>query len=211
MAWEDLPGDRPAIEANVARILTRIARDSSARDTPTIALAQQWHRDVYEGASPPPFPYYAGEVRDSDPRFPDLIDYEVEIGPSRGVPAAAVPAALQAFERSIQNATATIDAAIPIGSAPSGPPALLGVIQLCATAHGEWARIHPFANGNGRTARLWANWVALRYGLPPFVRIKPRPAGDPYAFGARASMQGQHQVMVAVFQQMLRDHLGATP
>ncbi|MFP5232432.1 MAG: Fic family protein [Acidobacteriota bacterium] len=41
--------------------------------------------------------------------------------------------------------------------------------------HAEWIRIHPFANGNGRTARLWANLVAMRYGLPPSIRLRPRP------------------------------------
>lgn len=55
------------------------------------------------------------------------------------------------------------------------------MLTLCAYAHGEWIRIHPFANGNGRTARLWANWCALRYGVPPFVKLKPRPEGDLYA------------------------------
>ena len=68
-------------------------------------------------------------------------------------------------------------------------------------------RIHPFANGNGRPRTLWANWAALRYGLPPFVRIKPRPAGDAYAAAAYASMPGDHAVTVAVFGQMLREYL----
>ena len=28
----------------------------------------------------------------------------------------------------------------------------------------DWIRIHPFANGNGRTARMWANAIFMRYG-----------------------------------------------
>jgi hypothetical protein len=77
--------------------------------------------------------------------------------------------------------------------------------------HGEWVRIHPFANGNGRTARLWANWAGLRYSLPPFVTIKPRP-GNPYGMAAMASMNGSHATAVAAFDQMLRGHLeGRSP
>ncbi len=88
------------------------------------------------------------------------------------------------------------------------PSQLHGVLTLCAVLHGEWIRIHPFANGNGRTARLWANWAALRYELPPFVTIKPRP-GQPHAAAAMASMRGDHQMMTAVFDQMLRTSLQA--
>ena len=33
----------------------------------------------------------------------------------------------------------------------------------------EWIRIHPFANGNGRIARLWVNSIAMRYDLRPRV------------------------------------------
>jgi hypothetical protein len=46
--------------------------------------------------------------------------------------------------------------------------------------------------------------------LPPFVTIKPRPR-HPYALGALASMGGDHQVMVAVMEQMLREFLAALP
>lgn len=82
-------------------------------------------------------------------------------------------------------------------------------MTLCSYAHGEWVRIHPFANGNGRTARLWANWCALRYNLPPFVRLKPRPQGNLYARAAASSMAGDHRSMVAVFAEMLDQHFGA--
>ena len=30
-------------------------------------------------------------------------------------------------------------------------------------------------NSNGRTARMWANSLAMRYSLPPFVHLRPRP------------------------------------
>jgi hypothetical protein len=84
------------------------------------------------------------------------------------------------------------------------------VLTYCAALHGNWVRIHPFANGNGRTARLWANWAALRYGLPPFVTVNPHPH-DPYGAAAAAWMAGDDQVMVAVLEQMLRDFLAGLP
>ena len=209
--WEDDPGDAAQIAANAAKVLTGIADDADRRIPPTVAMSQQWHRDLYDAIARP-FDYYAGEVRDSDQNYPDLIGYEVRVGSALGVPSALVPQALQQFEHGAQTAAANLDAAITVGADPSAmqPQELHGVLTYCAVVHGEWVRIHPFANGNGRTARLWANWAALRYGLPPFVTIKPRPR-DPYGLGAVASMAGDHQVMVAVMEQMLRDFLSALP
>jgi hypothetical protein len=184
-----------------------MAQLAALRKPATIAVAQEWHRTLYVGVARP-FIYYAGEVRDSNPSHPELIDYEVEAGGRRGVPAATVPAALALFETAAQVASARLDAEIPAGAdlRDLAPRQLHGVLTLCALLHGEWVRILPFANGNARIARLWANWAALRYGLPPFIAIKPRP-GQPYGIAAIASIHGDHQVTVAVFHQMLRAFL----
>jgi fido (protein-threonine AMPylation protein) len=205
--WEDDPADAARIAANAARVLTGIAADADRRETPSVAMAQQWHRDLYDGIARP-FDYHAGEVRDSDPSFPDLVGYEVEVGGVLGAPSAQVPPALERFERGARVAASRLDLVIAVGADPAAlaPRELHGVLTCCALLHGTWVRIHPFANGNGRTARLWANWAALRYGLPPFVTIKRGP-GRPYGAAAAASMAGDDQVMVAVMEQMLRDHL----
>lgn len=170
-----------------------------------MALAQDWHRAFYAGV-PLPVPYYAGEVRDSDARFPELIGYEVIIGAASGVPSGLVPAELTRFEASLQRAVASLDAAIPL-NASLGSRELTAVLRLMAITHGEWVQIHPFANGNGRIARVWANWIALRYGLDAFVVLKPRPANLLFAGSAAASMRGDHDPMVVAFHSMLRDYL----
>ena len=113
-------------------------------------------------------------MRDSDQRYPRLIDYEVAVGSVRGVTARDVPGALDAFARATATVVAALDAAVPRGTVAS-PPAVGAIVRLCAYTHGEWIRIHPYATGNGRTARMWANWIVVRYGLPSFVRIRPRP------------------------------------
>jgi hypothetical protein len=75
---------------------------------------------------------------------------------------------------------------------------------LAGWAHAQWVRIHPLANGNGRTERLWANMILMRYGLPPAVALRPRPGGG-YASAGVAAMRGQWQPTVDVFRQLLRD------
>ena len=61
--------------------------------------------------------YHAGEVRDSDLTFPELIGYEVVIGTVRAADSADVPAALVSFEAGVQAGYA---AAGPHGVARGG-------------------------------------------------------------------------------------------
>jgi hypothetical protein len=191
--WDDdPPGSDARVLANSQALLRALGQEADRRLAPEVAL---------------PVLYYAGEIRDSDDRYPELYGYEITIGPFRGVASQLVPQELESFESNAREAVTRLDAALPVGKAPASSPDLYGVLTLCALLHGEWIRIHPFANGNGRTARTWANWAALRYELPPFVSIKPRPPGNPYALAAIAGMQGQHEVAVAAFDQMLREWL----
>lgn len=154
-----------------------------------------------------PVAYYAGEIRDDDPSYPELVGYEVRVGHRFGVSAREVPAELERFERHMARAVEILDAEKLVGQRPRDWSVLGSVLTLCAHAHGEWARIHPFANGNGRIARLWANWCALRYGLPPFVRLRPRPEGTRYARAAADSMTGDHRATVSLFTDWLRERL----
>ena len=175
--------------------------EAPRRVTPTIDMVREWHRRIFVGVAP--LDTYAGNIRDSDPALPDLIGYEVRVGNRTGLPSADVPQALIGFEQAVQQATAVLDAAIPSGEAPSDPGQVEAFLTLCGQAHGEWIRIHPFANGNGRTARLWTRWIALRYGLPPFVRLMPRPYGDLYAGASARSMDGDHSAITRLFHTML--------
>ena len=168
-------------------------------------MAREWHRQIYRGVRLP-IPYFAGEIRDSDPELPELFGYEVAVGPYLGVASRLVPEQIAEFESTMRQAVDVLDAAIPGGNRPSDAQ-VRSVVSLCANAHGEWIRIHPFANGNGRTARLWVNWCALRYGLPPFIRLKPRPEGNLYSVAAMSSMRGDHRAMIAVLTDMLDRHL----
>lgn len=47
----------------------------------------------------------------------------------------------------------------------------LNTIELSAYIHHELVRIHPFVDGNGRTARLLMNLILMRGGYPPIVIV----------------------------------------
>lgn len=51
----------------------------------------------------------------------------------------------------------------------TGDAASLPVIEAAALAHHRLAAIHPFVDGNGRTARLVMNLLLMRAGYPPAI------------------------------------------
>lgn len=42
-------------------------------------------------------------------------------------------------------------------------------IVRASLLHGEFVKVHPFIDGNGRTARLLLNFELMKYGYPPIV------------------------------------------
>ena len=46
---------------------------------------------------------------------------------------------------------------------------ILHPIELATLLHNKFVNIHPFTDGNGRTARLLMNWVLLRNKFPPVI------------------------------------------
>jgi hypothetical protein len=105
----------------------------------------------------------------------------------------------------LQALVAEMDVLLPIDQELDADQ-LAAVIDLCAWVHAERVPIHPFANGNGRTARLWANSLAVRYGLPPFIRLRPRPNAGYRDAGAK-SIEGDWKPTAVVFRGLLSDFL----
>lgn len=53
-------------------------------------------------------------------------------------------------------------------------------IELACWVHAEFVRIHPFIDGDGRTARLLMNYILMFYGFVP-VSIKPVIVSEYYS------------------------------
>ena len=190
--WDD---ETPQLRGNLTQVFGR-ARDEALRRKPlTIEVARSWQLDIMKGLVPPD-PNLVGRFRGEA----GLESYDVEIGGFPGSPAPDVAAELAQFDRKLRQILAEVDSLIKPGQSLTADN-LEGILTLCAWAHSEWVRIHPFANGNGRTARLYVNSIAMRYGLPPFLRLRPRP-GDGYGRVCAAAMQGDWRPAVALFRQM---------
>lgn len=191
--WDE---DSPQLRQNLTRILEEIARDAEERKPPTVEMARRWQTLFMQGLKPTS-PQYIGKFRGEA----GLKKTRVKIGNYWGVPPADVAEELHQFQQKLQSAVAQLDKLLPVGGELDRDE-LAAITDLCAWAHAEWIRIHPFANGNGRTARLWANFLAMRYGLPPFVRLRPRP-DEGYGDAGIKAMQGDWKPTTLVFRRFL--------
>jgi hypothetical protein len=196
--WDD---DSPRLHANLTRLLETMAGEASRRRRPSIAQARDWQRRAMSGLTVPDSAH-VGAFRGE----PGLEDVEVVIGSAYGTPATEVAAELAAFEATLTGVVEQLDARYPDADSLDAD-GLDAVIDLAAWAHAEWVRIHPFANGDGRTARLWANFVLMRYGIEPVIRLRPRPAHGYGAAGA-AAMRGDWQPTATVFRRLFADVYG---
>lgn len=192
----DWDADGERLTQNLGTAL-RLCRDAAmARDLPDANMAMIWHREIMAGLDVPDASY-VGAFRGS----PGLELCEVAIGRHRGTPALEVAEALADFGQNLKDAVRVLDAIIPAGELPADRDQLNAVIELCAWTHAEWVRIHPFANGNGRTARLWAGFVAMRYGLPLFVPLRPRPPAG-YGKACEQAMKGDWSPTATIFRDL---------
>ncbi len=192
----DWDKDSPQVRSNLRLVLREIARAAQERDTPTVEQARRWQVLAMEGLDVPD-PRFVGAFRGA----PGLETVQVRVGSNYGVSSADVAPALCLFEAKLQALVAELDTLLPVGVEPDADEQA-AILDLCAWAHAEWVRIHPFGNGNGRTARLWANSLAMRYGLPPFIRLRPRPDAGYGEAGSKA-MQGDWKPTAIAFRRLL--------
>jgi Fic family protein len=99
---------------------------------------------------------------------------------------------------------------------PAEVPALMGEFarwlgaaaatpETAFTAHRRLAEIHPFNDGNGRTARLLMNLILIRGDYPPVaVRPEDRPA---YIAALQRAQEGEGPT---AFERLLYERLDAT-
>jgi Fic/DOC family len=216
---EDDPKNLPLIQGNVAKLITELRATATDRVLPTREELCRWHARLYAGCDVP-VAGYVGHLR-GDPAVPKLIDYEVGLGarlkdgnPEKmGLWARQVGDEIEAVFAGLRAVFVELDARLPIGKSPTTPDEILALISFAALTHGECLRVHPFANGNGRIARLMVAFICLRYGLPMFLHIKPRPESEDYIRASRDSMGrppdfvGNHTSTTAVFAHMLAEEL----
>ena len=184
------------LSSNLSQILKQLVDSAEHRAMPTVRMARLWHIAMMQGLEAPD-PRYIGSFRGEK----GLERVQVRIGHHYGAPAEQINQELDGFIKKLQQAITLLDDTVAPGYPPDTPELVADIIDLCAWVHAEWVRIHPFANGNGRIARFWANYIALRYGLPPFVTTRPRP-NHGYATACEQGMSGDWTATATVFRSL---------
>lgn len=148
------------LRANLARVLEEVAQWADQRDRITAATIKRWHRRTM-AALDVPHSKFVGRFRGEL----GLEGRPVFIGSHEGTKAESVAGEVDAFIRRLQSVVSQLDRLLPRGE-ELDRDGLQAVIELAAWTHSEWVRIHPFGNGNGRTARILTNAILMRYGPP---------------------------------------------
>ena len=203
--WDDKetsPEDIRRGAANRARVLAELIEHALTSDPLDAERVAQWHKGCLTGLSyVTGHESWLGTYRGSN--HPDLKGMVVGVGGKKGTPPHRVKAEVEKFFSQLRGRMNALAAAIKPDEDKS-PDQLRQIAEVAGWAHGEWVRIHPFANGSGRTARLIANWVLSRFRLLPVVGIRPRPE-HPYGPAAAASMHGDHSAITKFILQLLED------
>lgn len=197
MAGPNWDKDGPKLQENLEKVLHRARDDARRRLFPDGKMVKLWHTMTMDGLDPDGEPSFIGSFRGE----PGLEWVVVEIGKVEGVAPWAVEAELDAFFAKLRTALQLLDGQYPT-EGDIGQDGIQAAIDIAAWAHSEWVRIHPFANGNGRSARTLANFVLVRYGIPPVIDLRPRP-GDGYGAASAKAMQGDWKPTASVFRRII--------
>lgn len=200
--WEEGP-DTPRARIQRQQVLAQIVKIDH-RKLPSVKLVQGWHRDLFRGIAP--HEDYLGNFRDLEKVPPCLQDMCVHVDGIDALPPEEVLDAVRGFMKEFKERIKYLDRMWRALKRAKTPFAVDQIVKTAAWSHGEWVRIHPFANGNGRTSRLWLNYVMSRYGFAP-LPIRPRP-DSPYSDAAEASMRHRdHTLMESVIWNILWESL----
>lgn len=203
--WADeVPADKQAQFAAALRVAMRDAYESGAKQIAGATAVRRWHRQLF--SSLVPISYYAGNFRGIY-RDKPCLQAIAWVGSVAGSPPHAVATDFSSVERTYRSYA--VDGEL---NWPSLTPEarVKAFVKTVAEAVGGCIRVHPFMNGNGRTSRLLWLSLAARYGLPPQVRIAPRP-DPPYGELMRAAMAGDLRPLQLFILQCLANARLAEP
>jgi len=158
---------------------------------------RRWHRTLF--SSFVPLDYYAGYYRQNDLDRP-CLGIDVHIANITGAPFKIVHECMNRLIDNFRNHLIHFELAW-VRLTPQ--ERAFRTATLLARAIGEFIRIHPFLQGNGRTSRCLWIWGLSRFNIPIQVGIAPRP-NQPYSEIMARSMHGDDKpLMDCIFLHLL--------
>lgn len=202
LEWIEHPFDTPIIAANVAILNKQISESTGHREVFDLALPTSWHRFLHNGCLMVPQPTeYIGWYRGTGTIC--IHEYCVNFGEFRGVAPAKVPYELAQFNIEFSSDLEDLD--LRIKKEEDATTSRINIlISKVARAYTEWIRIHPFADGNGRTARVLVDWTMARYWQPLILGGRPPIEKDTLVSATTYALQsGDHKLLEIHFRRRL--------
>lgn len=196
---EDIPPDRLWEFAVALFAVLGEVTAMSRTGLPSLGALEFWHRILFERFVP--VDYYAGNVRQDDANRL-CLGINVEVDSIQGADFREVIARLHRLTDSLRESIS--ESELNWGFHPNNERAKRVALILAVTV-GEFIRIHPFLNGNGRVSRLIWRRGLQRFGVPAQVRIAPRP-DPPYSALMKASMRGDDGQLALEILRHLASH-----
>jgi fido (protein-threonine AMPylation protein) len=145
------PEEESALTANLVQ-LTQAIHGGDTRQRPIdIAFLQDVHAGLFRGVRD-----HAGRMRARG-----FGQEWVIFGPHRSVHRDVVAKELQQTFNAAQRQLVALE--------ETSETYELDLLQVAVKLHADIIRVHPFEDGNGRSSRLCANHVLVKYGLRPIA------------------------------------------
>ncbi|QKO22612.1 Fic family protein [Rhodoferax sp. BAB1] len=159
-----------------AAILDELKKDSQSHQG-ALSDTRPTHSRMFTKVTPAACQYLAGNYRGS--HHPCLTTYRVQVGPHIGTAPIQVDAFMQAFHVDLAGALQKLDTAAADAKKPGEKAKVLQkIVAVCAATLERFLTIHPYANGNGHTARLLIWILLVRYGrIPVRWTLEKSPPG----------------------------------
>lgn len=178
------------------------------RALPTHRTIREWHGVLF--ADLVPLPEYAGRYRGFRSRCLEHCLNGVPNGRggfNPGAPPNQVQVRMQSLSFDIDQRLARVGRLLD--SDPDPDHVLPAVALAVGELVGEFIRIHPFMNGNGRMSRLLWRVLLERMNLPTSMGIGPRPVDLRYGVAMEKAMRGDFSDVVELVKESVDAALGA--
>lgn len=205
-AWEyeDYPQYTQILGRQVPNLLIMIG--NGAIDTLATAIdTRHCHSYLFTGLTPSGCEYYAGHYRGENLRCLQYYRVGVQSDPRVGIIPEYVLRRVAHLASQIETMLLAMDTAQGVPDATvSQRQKLRDTVSLVCRFHVEFLTIHPYANGNGHTARVLLTVMLNRYGykLRRFP-IDPRPE-PPYLDLVKLYRDGVREPLEAYILSCLR-------
>lgn len=162
--YETHPNNNSVIH-ECAEILVELSHTPRVHDT-VLQDSRPAHQRVFHKVTPAACSYLAGNYRGSN--HPCLARYAVHVGPHIGSHPICVDEHMRSFHDDLNQAIQKLDGISSAAKKQSEKSAVMPlIVDVCAATLERFLTIHPYANGNGHTARLLVWILLIRYGRVP--------------------------------------------